>query len=312
MSGPSAGFTHTALFYGDQDEFLGGTVPFVREGLARDEKVLVVVDARKIDLLRSSLGSDAHRVDFADMAVVGRNPARIIPRWQRFLDDRRTDGRSARGVGEPLWPGRNPAEVVECQAHEALLNVAFGDGPEWTLLCPYDATGLDADVLAEARRSHPFVVDDGVLADNGDYRHGVAHPDHPLPPPPLGAAVFRFGGERGVLSAIRSFVRRHVAELGGDGETVDRFVLAVNELVTNSTVHGAGSGVLRLWRDGDTLLCEVQDGGRFTAAPLSGRRLPTADAHGGRGLWLVNQLCDLLEVRVTPGGTTARVHHRLA
>ncbi|WP_447002648.1 anti-sigma factor RsbA family regulatory protein [Saccharothrix isguenensis] len=313
MSAPVAapGFAHAALLYGNEDEFLAGTVPFIREGLARDESILVVVDEGKIDLLRAALGPRADRVDFADMAVVGRNPARIIPRWQRFLDDCRSAGRSARGIGEPLWPGRGPAEVVECQTHEALLNVAFADGPPWPLLCPYDVAGLDARVVAEARRSHPTVITDGVREDSADYRDGAAPLDHPLPPPPPAAAVVRFGPDPGSLSSTRSFVRRHAVELGGDGGTVDRLVLAVNELVTNSTVHGAGGGVLRLWRDGDTLLCEVRDGGRFVAHPLIGRRLPAPDVPGGRGLWLVNQLCDLLELRVASSGTTLRVHHRL-
>jgi prepilin-type processing-associated H-X9-DG protein len=34
-----------------------------------------------------------------------------------------------RGAGEPIWPERRPAELVECQRHESLLNVAFADGP---------------------------------------------------------------------------------------------------------------------------------------------------------------------------------------
>jgi anti-sigma regulatory factor (Ser/Thr protein kinase) len=42
--------------------------------------------------------------------------------------------------------------------------------------------------------------------------------------------------------------------------------------------------------------------------PLGGRRVPSPDAAGGMGLWLVNQLCDLVEVRSTAQGTTARVH----
>jgi hypothetical protein len=78
----------------------------------------VVVSAAKIGLLRSALGCDADRVAFADMADVGANPARIIPAWRDFVAGNDLDRRRARGIGEPIWAGRSPAELVECQRHE--------------------------------------------------------------------------------------------------------------------------------------------------------------------------------------------------
>jgi anti-sigma regulatory factor (Ser/Thr protein kinase) len=88
-------------------------------------------------------------------------------------------------------------------------------------------------------------------------------------------------------------------------------VAAVSELMANSLRHGGG-GVLRTWDDGDALLFEVVDAG-VIADPLVGRRLPPPNATKGRGLWLVNQLCDLVELSSDKGsGTTVRVrmHHR--
>lgn len=88
-------------------------------------------------------------------------------------------------------------------------------------------------------------------------------------------------------------------------------VAAVSELIANSLRHGGG-GVLRTWDDGDALLFEVEDAG-VIADPLVGRRLPPPNATKGRGLWLVNQLCDLVELSSDRGsGTTVRVrmHHR--
>jgi hypothetical protein len=78
-------FEHEAFLYADGEEFLAGVVPFLREGVAAGEPALVVVDADKIDRLRSRLNGDAHAVHFADMAEVGRNPAGIIPAWRRFV-----------------------------------------------------------------------------------------------------------------------------------------------------------------------------------------------------------------------------------
>ena len=121
-------FRHEALLYDGEVGFLTGTLPFIRAGVAAGEPVLVVVSAARIGLLRSALGGNADRVAFADMADVGANPARII---------------RARGIGEPIWAGRSPAELVECQRHETLLNLAFAGVPAFWLLCPYDCEALD-------------------------------------------------------------------------------------------------------------------------------------------------------------------------
>ena len=57
--------------------------------------------------------------------------------------------------------GRSEAELAECHQHESLLNLAFGAGPGWRLLCPYDVTALPDDVIEEARANHPLVLDGG-------------------------------------------------------------------------------------------------------------------------------------------------------
>ncbi|MDQ3293693.1 MAG: MEDS domain-containing protein, partial [Actinomycetota bacterium] len=70
--GPSGGrgvataFRHEALLYAGDDEFVEATVPFIVDGLARHEHVMVAVSAAKIELLRSSLGWDGRWVDFVD------------------------------------------------------------------------------------------------------------------------------------------------------------------------------------------------------------------------------------------------------
>ena len=55
------------------------------------------------------------------------------------------------------------------------------------------------------------------------------------------------------------------------------------------------------------LVVEVRDAGRI-ADPLVGRQLPSWDAVGGRGLWLANQLCDLVQIRSSDTGTVVRIH----
>jgi anti-sigma regulatory factor (Ser/Thr protein kinase) len=91
----------------------------------------------------------------------------------------------------------------------------------------------------------------------------------------------------------------------------DDLALAVSEVAANSVRHGGGSGVLRIWQDGDTLVCEVRDHGHIDD-PLVGRALPEPMAEGQRGLWLVNQLCDLVQLRSLDDGVVVRLHTAVA
>jgi len=51
---------------------------------------------------------------------------------------------------------------------------------------------------------------------------------------------------------------------------------------------------------------EFSDSGRVTD-PLAGRLMPTLEQTGGRGVYLVNQLCDLVQLRSSDHGTVVRV-----
>jgi MEDS: MEthanogen/methylotroph, DcmR Sensory domain len=65
------------------------------------------------------------------MEEMGRNPGRLISAWQCALKARDPD-RGMRGLGEPVWAGRSAAELDECERHERLVNLAFGQEPALT------------------------------------------------------------------------------------------------------------------------------------------------------------------------------------
>ena len=304
------GFRHEALLYAGADEFVTGTAAFIRDGLTGGEPTLVVVSATKIALLRDELGCDARHVQFADMADVGRNPARIIPAWRAFVDERPVGDGRLRGVGEPIWSGRSAAELVECQRHESLLNVAFEGREAWSLLCPYDVDTLDDSVIDEARASHPYVREAGRTRTSPHYRGTEASAApfaEPLPEPPVTALQVPFGVR--TLKATREVVARFATDAGCGARRAADLVVAVNEITTNSLLHAGGDGMLRLWQDGDTLIAEVQDRGRLDD-PLVGRARPAPEQENGRGLWVANQLCELVQVRAVATGTVVRLHAR--
>ena len=151
-------FRHEAYLFHDLDEFLAATVPFIKDGVLAGQPVMVAVTPQRLESLRDALGGDADRVSLVDMTELGSNPARIIPAWREFVDSH-PEGAPLRGVGEPIWDGRRAAEIVECQLHEALLNVAISPATPLWLRCPYDASLLAASVLEEAHHSHPMMVE---------------------------------------------------------------------------------------------------------------------------------------------------------
>jgi anti-sigma regulatory factor (Ser/Thr protein kinase) len=258
-------------------------------------------------VLREGLGDEAAQVRFEDMSELGRNPGRIIPEVHDWL----AENGHARAwfVGEPIWPGRRRTEIIEATRHEALLNLAFGAAPV-SILCPYDAVGLDDDVLEDAGTTHPLMRCGHDLQPSERY----ADPVHvyetagELADPPPGAHEEPVTAN---LAELRRSLAERAALAGLGADRLSDLLLAANEAATNSLLHGAPPAVLRVWSDADELVCEVADGGRI-ADPLTGRRRPGRRQHGGRGVWLMHQLCDLVELRPTPAGTTVRLHMRLA
>ncbi|MFF3977910.1 anti-sigma factor RsbA family regulatory protein [Streptomyces sp. NPDC001828] len=300
-------FVHPALFYRDLDEYVRETGSFVRGALAADEPVLVAVPGPHLDALREDLGPEAAAVDFADMTELGRNPGRILAALHGFADQH--PGRAARIIGEPIWAGRSPAEIREATRHEALVNAAFTDRRA-TILCPYDTATLPAAVLDDARRTHPTVIEDRHVRSSPAYvRADVVCADCDLPLPEPAAADVELEYTGGRLGEVRERADAWVRGTRLSPLRRGDFVIAVNEAAANSVAHGGGSGLLRLWTsDLGTAVAEIRDGGRL-ANPLAGRRRPSlASSNGGRGLWMIHQLCDLVEVRAQDTGLTLRLH----
>lgn len=305
------GFRHDALLYAGAEQFVQRTAAFVRDALDHDEPILVAVIEPRRSLLRDELGQDAEHVEFLDMWDIGRNPARIIPAWQQWVERHQSAGRGFRGIGEPIWSTRGPHELIECQIHEQLLNTAFDGGPGWWLLCPYDTEALPEPVITRAHDTHP-----GIL-DGEAHQHSTRYPHHELSVDSMFAMPLSDPGQAQVrcqssfgfqdLTALRTEVGTSARALGLPPARATDLVLAVNELATNSIRHGGGHGTLRLWLEQDEVVCEVRDRGLIDD-PLTGRRRPRPDRPGGAGLWLANQLCDLVQIRSTrETGTVVRI-----
>src|SRR5215211_4871030 len=272
---PERGFRHEAAVYRGDRGFLDVTVDYVREGLAIGAAVVVAVVPPRIELLRSALGPAAERVRFVNMARSGRNPARVIPMWREMIEP--GSGVPVRGIGEPVWHGRRPAELVEALLHEALLNLAFADAPDLLLRCPYDAEALGEEIVSHANRRHPTVVDRHGQHRGLGYHDAVqAAAEFTVPLLDTGAEwqpeAYEFG-DMPTVRRLRAMVGERAGELGIDEDRGADLALSVHEIAVNSLRHGGGSGTLRLWFDGVALVCEVADRGHIDQ-PLVGRMRP--------------------------------------
>lgn len=114
----------------------------------------------------------------------------------------------------------------------------------------------------------------------------------------------------GDLFELRQLVTAWASKEALGSEATEDLVLAVHEIANNSIRHGGGVGMLRLWRTGDELVCEVQDAGYIRDTRLM-HRPPGRLASASRGLWITEQICDLVEIFSSPRGSQVRMHKRL-
>lgn len=293
------GFAHEALVYRDEAGYLEGTSAFLRAGVAAGEAVFALVRPSAIEGLRETLGADADDVRFLDMTEVGRNPARIIPTLRSLIEE--AGDRPARAVTEHTWPGRTEDETAETLLHEALVNVAFEDTP-LRLLCPTDPT-----FLSDAEHSHPVLIEGDERRPSGRFDPKLADSEFAadLPAPDSVSDVAHFNLDD--LPELRDLVTVRASGFGLPRDRALDLALATNEIVTNSICHGGERGTLRVWDEDDAVVCEVSDSGQITD-PLVGRTVPIPSLPGGRGVWLANQLCDLVRIRSTAMGTVVRLH----
>ena len=239
------------------------------------------------------------------MAERGEIPSCLLDIVEDWIDDHDSP---VRVIDEPLWPGRSQTEIVEVLRHEALVNHLLAPARA-SILSPYDSTHLDADALEGAALTHPQIITNGVPRPSELYGDPLEiHAATRWPQPPGNEPISELAFE-GDLQALRAAVAADpVPHLLNRSRRAD-LVFVVHEAATNALKHGGGTAVARLWRDDQTVIAEVTTRSRLADAAV-GRRRPDAGAAGGRGLWLINQICDLVELRSAADTTTLRMHLR--
>jgi anti-sigma regulatory factor (Ser/Thr protein kinase) len=311
-------FEHDALLFAGLDELASGVRSYVLEGLAANQPAVVCLPAIELAAVYETLtvdlaASEREMVSFHDTKEVGAHPGRLLSFWHDVATH--SAGHGTRAVGKPTRHDANPAEIDETLRLEHLFNLQFSRTPGISLLCSYDTAALDeatvgAALQCHARRCHGATstpVSERQWMDATALLGGLRslpEPDQPV------AVDIEFDGDTSV-SACRNAAAAEAQRLGFDARRAGDIQLTVSELVTNSILHGGGHGRLRMWSDASRLVIDVSDQGAL-ADPLVGRIRPSVERQGGRGLWLVNQLSDLVRMRADADSTVIRSHFRFA
>jgi anti-sigma regulatory factor (Ser/Thr protein kinase) len=293
------------MFYQDQTDLLKSSQRYVQEGMEAKEPVLVAQPPAQLNRLRQMLPW-SREVTYVDMTIAGRNPGRILP-WLMHDFILKHPGRRVRIVGEPVWPSRCKPAYPACVQHEGLLNLAL-KSVDAQVLCTYDITRLPPHAIDDSHITHPFVqYGTGPVRPNDEYTPSALADaiDQPLDPPPAGAAWTAFGWND--LRLLRDQIEVRAVSAGLTPNRVAAAKLAVTEAASNAVRHGGGTGTLRVWLEAGYLVFEVHSALPLKD-PLAGRLQPRADSPNGRGLALINHVCDLVRLHGAPPlGTTIRM-----
>jgi CheY-like chemotaxis protein len=152
------GCRHEALIYSSADDLTAGTLPFLRQGLAHGEHLLVVLREEGCAVLRRALREDAARIEFADAGSWYRSPEHALEQYGLYLGDHLGgDAARVRVVAEVIWPPSSAtADVAGWKRYEAGISGAMASVAV-SFMCTYDTRELPAGIIMDAHRTHPVL-----------------------------------------------------------------------------------------------------------------------------------------------------------
>jgi hypothetical protein len=294
-------FAHEGFVFATDRELVHRLVPFVLEGLRRDEPVLVVAGERVRSLLAGHLGADLGRLAvFAAAETWWRGGHGTLQAYDRDLRTLRASTPTWRLAAEPVWLAREDGR--EWSRFEAVANRCYDALPYYSL-CLHDAQRLPADTLAAVARSHPLTWAGGAPAPQPAYQDPVQFlraVQPPWTPRPADAVA-------DLVTTPVQARRATAAAVPGDRRArLGEVVSAAHELVANA-LRVAPFAELATWCEGDAFVVEVSDTGPGLLDETLGY-VPPPPADGPRGMWLAWSLADDAAVRSGPAGTAVRLY----
>jgi len=283
---------HEAGFYGSDADFLRLIVPFVMDGIAAAEPVVIGYDERKCDLLRAALrGADT--VTFIEGAALYATPARAIEAYRQQFERHVAAGAEQIRIAGDVPHEGNGGRFAGWDRYESAVNVVWQDYPVWSR-CLYDVTTVPDSVLDVVERTHrQLVTVDGGALRSPRYQDDAEFETLPPAVDPLEATAASVS----LVDASLKKTRRSVAEAASgriDDATLDDLIFAVSEAVINAQQHGRPPATVKVWTAQERIVVHVRDSGPGPPHRLTGLVPEPAGAAGaGLGLWLSHQLPDI-------------------
>jgi anti-sigma regulatory factor (Ser/Thr protein kinase) len=286
------GNVHEAGFYDSDADFLSLIVPFVTDGIAADEPVVIGYDARKCDLLRAALpGPDG--VTFIEDAGLYASPARAIEAYRQQFERH-----VAAGAGQIRIAGDVPHEgnggwFDGWDRYESAVNVVWQAYPVWSR-CLYDATTVPDTVRDIVQRTHRRLVSaDGGAGPSPRYEDVADFRSLPPAADPLEATATSMT----LVDVSLKKTRQRVAEAArgriGDAP-LDDLLFALSEAVINAQQYGRPPATVKVWTASERIVVQVHDAGPGPPNRLTGLVPdPEGSAGAGLGLWLSHQLSNI-------------------
>jgi PAS domain S-box-containing protein len=164
---------HLCLFYEkDPAEQMPALVPYIQDGLRRDEQFIYIADDQTVDDLIARLEQSGINVDRESSRGAlnlwtrqeWRQPGELSSEDksrqvnQVIADAARAGFKGSRFAVEMTWALGPDIEAADLEHWEATLNNLFTAGRRARIACQYNRSRLSPDVLVAALRTHPVAV----------------------------------------------------------------------------------------------------------------------------------------------------------
>ncbi|WP_254762132.1 sensor histidine kinase [Natrinema marinum] len=185
---------HIALFYDSPDERIAATVPFVRQGIERGERVMYVIDEQSeadvltalrdggvdVDAATDSGALTFHSVEETYLRNGAFDPDEMLEFYAETIEATAGAYEGLRITAETNWLLDDGTSIEDFMAYESRVNDLF-EGEDCIALCQYDRPAMPPGILADIVRTHPHLVYDGALCHNFYYTPPQAYfgPDEP-------------------------------------------------------------------------------------------------------------------------------------
>lgn len=302
-------YVHEALFYSSAQGLVDAAAPFLRDGFAVGDDVVLICTDENNRAVAEALGDD-DRIIYLPRPEVYQEALTAVMYYRDFMRGRlRSGSRQVRLVGQADF-GTDSRSWDEWRRFEALCNHALSPFPLWSL-CAYDTETLPDTVIATGELGHPYIRRGGTRGSNPAYvdpAELMGLPGNDLEPLPDIEPAMTIA-EASDLRSFHHQLRELLQSERVTSEKVDDLVLSVNEVVTNGIRHGLPPVTVSVWLSASRIVCTVSDHGPGFDDPFLGY-LPGGEdtlPEGQFGLWLARRLCDDLVTSRTPEGFTVRL-----